>query len=325
MVNAFKNHVHADMVKNPQYVSEGDILTTPADYGEDVTNPTYIDIDIDGARLVVTSAEERVERRQAGNMGRIGKSTHKERYTANLTFNASGLVGLNGNAALQIWCINESLITDATTAAASFQFLQSYAIGGVETFETLQGCLPTRCQITVGSGHIVYSVDLSVKKFNQSTTATNVIGAGAYATKLVDVPWVASDGGVDHFDYGTTSSEVAEALDNMTITIDRQYGKSSPTEVIQDMFNQETIRNVGGSVAIIVRNSTIIADAFSIPRPTLKSMNIVLRATAGGVTIAITNVTFESPSGRNPDPSSADAWLDSYTFEAESIAASINV
>jgi len=110
----------------------------------------------------------------------------------------------------------------------------------------------------------------------------------------------------------------------MTITIDRQYGKSSPTEVIKDMFNQETVRNVGGSIAVIVRNSDIISDAFTIPRVN-KAMNITLKSGSGGIVIAFTNCTLESPSGRNPDPASAEAWLDSYTFEAETIAASITV
>lgn len=315
MVTAFKNHVHADMFKNPMFILEGDILTTATLYGVTPANPDYTDVDIDGGRLIVTSAEERVERRQAGTMGRIGKSTHKERYTANLTFNAS-----NGNAVLQEWCIDESLIADNKTASNSKTFLQSYKINGVETFEVITGCLPTRCQITIGSGHIVYSVDLMCKAFVQSTTDPTVIGTGSYATQLTQVPWVASDGGVDHFDWDT----VAEALDNMTITIDRQYGKSSPTEVIKDMFNQETIRNVGGNIAVIVRNSDIITDAFTIPRVP-KAMNIILKSGTGGITIAFTNCTLESPSGRNPDPASAEAWLDTYTFEAETVAASINV
>jgi len=315
MVNAFKNHVHADMFKNPMYILEGDILTTPANYGADVVNPAWIDMDIDGARMLVSSAEERVERRQAGNMGRIGKSTHKERYTANITFNAS-----TGNNVLQEWCIDESLIADNKTASNSISVLQSYKINGTETFEVIQGCLPTRCQITIGSGHIVYSVDLASRSFEQSTTVPIALGSGAYATQLTTVPWVASDGGVDHFDWDT----VAEALDNMTITIDRQYGKSSPTEVIKDLFNQETIRNVGGSIAVIVRNSDIISDAFTIPRVP-KAMNIVLKSGTGGITIAFTNCTLESPSGRNPDPASAEAWQDAYTFEAETAAASINV
>lgn len=315
MVTAFKNHVHADVVKNVQYIKEGDMLTSAAVYGVVPTNPDFLLIDVDGGRMVATTAYEKVERRKAGTMGRINKTTHKERYTATVTFNAS-----DDNADLQIYCINESAITDNDTPSNSLAFVQSYKIAGTETFEQLLGCLPTRCNITIGSsGHIVYTVEFMVKQRIEDTSGP-LIGTGSFDSNapLTGDPWKASDGGADHFDWNST----AEALNSMTITLDRQYGKSSPTESIRDMFNQETIRAISGNVEIITRTSTLLGEAMT-PNPTPRAMNIVLKSGSGGVTIAFTGATFENASGRDPDPFSADAWTDNFNFEAQTIAASI--
>ena len=147
----FVNQTQADTVKDVQSVIEGDIITTPISYGVIPTNPVFTTVGPDGSSIISSYTPTRSDKRRIGNLDKIGKSTYKKKYTAKLTFKAS-----DNNINLQKWCTNKSVSGDVDTPAASRVFLQSYLVAGVETFEILKGCHPTKTNIAINKRETRY-------------------------------------------------------------------------------------------------------------------------------------------------------------------------
>ena len=257
--------------------------------------------------LVSSYAPAKVERRKSGNIDRVGKSTHKKRYTAKLIFKAS-----DNNVGLQKWCINKSLITDTDTPAASRTFVQSYDILGTETYEILKGCHPTRVNISVNKeGEIIYTVDLRVRERLETTSTNGGLTTPSWASADTGAPWRADDGGLNHF----THNGINYALDSMSIDIEHQYAVSDPTESLLDLFAKESLRNVSGSVSVIKSSSVLSIDAFA---DTPRGMSLVLKAAT--LTLTWTNVLFENPSGIGFSPTDSGAFIETFNFEADTIS-----
>lgn len=308
MVTAFKNITQEDQNKEIQSVIEGDTLTTPALYGVTPASPAFAACGPDGSSLVSSYTPVKKERRKSGNIDRVGKSTHKKKYTAKLVFKAS-----DNNTGLQEWCTNKALITDTDTPAASRTFAQSYDIGGVETFEILKGCHPTRVNITENKeDEIIYSVDLRVRDRTELTDADGGLTTPAWASADAAAPWKSDDGGLNHF----THNAINYALDGMSIDIEHIYAVSDPTESQLDMYARESIRNVSGSIDVIKSTSVLSIDAFA---DTPNAMSLILKA--GTLTLSWTGVEFENPTGISFDPANSGPFIETFSFEANSVNA----
>ena len=308
MVTAFRNVTQADQNKEVQSVIEGDNLTTPTTYGVIPVNPAFVAVGPDGASLISSYAPIKIERRKTGNRDRVGKTTHKKKYTARLTFKAS-----DNNVPLQKWCTNKSLITDLDTPAASRTFVQSYNVKGVQTYEILKGCHPTRVNIGVNKdGEIIYTVDLRVRERLESiaTDGGITLSTGSFASPDTAAPFKADDGGLNHF----VHNSIAYALDGMSIDIEHIYAVSNPTESQLDLYANESMRNVSGSVSVIKSDSVLLTDAFA---DTSRAMSLVLKAAT--TTLSWTNVLFENPSGIGFSPTDSGAFIETFNFEADTI------
>ena len=311
MVSGFAPVTQADQVKQPQYVVEGDILTTPANYGTVPDNPSFTAVGSDGVTLQSSYAPVKDEKRKTGNIDRVGKITHKKKYTANLVFKAT-----DNNTGLQQWCVDKSVKADTDTPAASITLVQSYNVAGTETFEILKGCLPTSVSISIdGQADITYTVGLMVQDRTETTSSNGglTLGSGSFATADTSVAWLADDGGTNHFTYNSNNY----ALSSMSISVNHDYAMVSPTENQLDIFAKESMRNISGTIDVIKSNSVILADAFA---DTQRSMSIVLKAST--LTMSFTNVLLDSPDGVSLDPKSTDSLIESFNFDADTVTTS---
>ena len=308
MVTAFRNVTQADQNKEVQSVIEGDNLTTPTTYGVIPVNPAFVAVGPDGASLISSYAPIKIERRKTGNRDRVGKTTHKKKYTARLIFKAS-----DSNVPLQKWCTNKSLITDLDTPAASRTFVQSYNVKGVQTYEILKGCHPTRVnKVIKKDGETMYTVDLRVRERLESiaTDGGITLGTGSFASPDTGAPWKADDGGLNHF----LHNAIAYAINDMSIDIEHQYAVSDPTESLFDLYANESIRNVSGSVSVIKSDSVLLTDAFA---DAVRSMSVVLKAAQ--LTDSFTNVLIDAPSGVSLSPTDSAGFIETFNFEADSV------
>lgn len=307
MVTAFVNHTQGDQNKEVQSGIEGDILTDATKYGVTPASLAFAACGPDGSTLESSYVPAKKERRKSGNIDRVGQSTHKKRYTAKLIFKAS-----DNNVGLQEWCINKSLITDTDTPAASRTFAQSYDILGTETFEILKGCQPTRVNITINKeDEIIFSVDLRVRERIENTTANGGLTTPTWASADTGAPWKADDGGLNHF----THNSINYAIDGMSIDIEHIYSVSDPSESQLDMFARESMRNVSGSIDVIKSSSILSIDAFA---DTKRAMSLILKAATR--TLSWTNVEFENPNGISFNPSDSGAFIETFSFTADTVA-----
>ena len=289
-----------DIVKPVQAVAEG---TTPATYGITPNNPVFAQV-LQDAAITDSSTPTTVDIRKAGSIyNRVEKRKVRE-------VNTLTVKGYLRDADKDI--IKASFNEAGTPSAdTSYTFMQSRNdADGTERYYFYRGCRIEGCTVNVDNNGVL-AVDITIR-----FKAREVVPASGINAVLGTGSFVDTDTGavLDHKDVSTTYNGAAIAHRAASITSARELAMMDSAGSEQDLYCKVARAIVSGSLDIFSRGDTLQADALAVnSRPAVFTM--------ASITFTISKLVFD-PSGEEVKGDSADATIESKSFEASSVVVS---
>ena len=237
-----------DIVKVLQYVGEGDTVTTPANYGAAIVDPTFIAVgkvtdinlqpDIQHSDTDVLGNEDLIDAVKTGEMYAFQITFEMINTTViNFAFSPSG--GGTGS-------IDESLT-----------FMFSELISGVENFTSMLGCRATSCTVTLERGMWVANMTFICKEITVPNTTSPWAGqTPVHASETSTATMSHSGAGTDPFTWNSTA--FPEGRFSCTVTRGMAIQAINGTDQI--VYCKASTRRTDLTVDVFVKNTTLEAD-----------------------------------------------------------------
>lgn len=302
MASAHNITTKRDIVKPLQYVSEGNTISTPANYGTTPTSsPTFIipghtvdlnpqcdvrDLDVD-----VLGSEDVVDAVKSEEL-----FAFQCRYEMiNTTLPAFGINASGGG----IGSIDESL-----------SFLFSEYLDGTEYYTIMKGCRPTSTTLSVERGKWMCDQTYIAKDITTRAT-THGLTTPTFVSVSTSSPITHRDSGADPFTWNST----AFPENRFSCTVTRQMSIEALNGDTQILYAKPAGRSITFSVDVFTKNTTLETDYKA---KTLRSANYSV-TTSPNKDLAFTNCVIKSWN-ISRSATSIDGFKESITARAEAVA-----
>lgn len=296
MVTAHNVTTKKDIVKPLQYVTEGDSVATPSNFGVTPTaSPSFtaaglnteitLSPDITHEDVNILGSEDLVDAVKTGEL-----------YTFTTRFNPTdvnlftyGLVAAGGTSTL-----DESL-----------SFIFSEKLDGTENYTFMKGCRPTSTTLSLERG--TWGIDMTWVCKEITTPATSHgLTTPTFASAPTASPVTHTDAGSDPFTWNSTAFPERR----FSTTVTRDMATLSVNGENQITYTKPTMRSIEFSVDVFVKNTTLLADFksktnrastykfSSSPSKTLTYSNCIITSWASAKSATTTDAFIESITAR---------------------------
>jgi len=305
-VSAHNVTTKRDIVKELQWVSEGNTVTTPANFGTTPTSSTFTLVG-NNTELSINPDVQHFDQTVLGTEDVIGAVKTQSLYSFSIRFNPI-------DTALWKYLWNASDQTSGPDSSLSFTY--SYYLNGTEYYQHMRGCRATTGTMSLTRGVWECNMTLVAKDITVPSTTDGNSGTPVYqSSETSSNPVVHTDGGGAPFTWNSTTYGER----SFSTTVRRGMAVMSVNGETDITYCKPTTRDITFSVDIFAGkagNQTSIYTDFeaktartasykftSSPSKTLTFSNAV-----------ITDYSFTHSAG------SVDALIESITARAESVS-----
>ena len=197
MVSAHNVTTQRDIVKELQFVTEGNSVTSPALYGVTPTSSTFALVG-NNTEINIQPDVQHMDVAVLGSEDVIDAVKTQSLYAFTIRNNP-----INLDLWKYLW---NSSGTGAGSPDSSLSFTYSYNLGGTEHFQHMRGCRATSGTLSVSRGVWEQSMTFIAKDITIPATSTGDGGTPVYATtETTSSPIVHSDGGGNPFTWNTVN------------------------------------------------------------------------------------------------------------------------
>lgn len=206
-VSAYNITGKHDIVKELQWVSEGNTVTTPANYGVTPTSPTF-NLVGNNTEISLRPDVKMLTVDVLGTEDIIDAVKTESLYAFSIKFNPI-------DTALWKYVWNANGQTSGPDSSLSFVY--SYYLNGTEYYQVLKGCRPTSGTMSLSRGMWECDMTFIAKDITVPSTSSGITGTPVYQTgETSSSPIIHTDGGGSPFTWNAVS--YAERSFSTTIT-----------------------------------------------------------------------------------------------------------
>jgi hypothetical protein len=196
MVSAHNVTTGKDIVKELQFVTEGNSVTSPALYGVTPTSSTFALVG-NNTEINISPDVQHMDVAVLGSEDVIDAVKTQSLYAFTIRNNP-----INLDLWKYLW--NSSGTTAGPDSSLSFTY--SYNLGGTEYFQHMRGCRPTSGTLSINRGMWEQNMTFIAKDITVPATSTGDGGTPVYTTtETTSSPIVHSDGGGNPFTFNTVT------------------------------------------------------------------------------------------------------------------------
>ena len=197
MVSAHNVTTQRDIVKELQFVTEGNSVTSPALYGVTPTGSTFALVG-NNSEINIQPDVQHMDVAVLGSEDVIDAVKTQSLYAFTIKSNP-----INLDLWKYLW---NSSGTGASSPDSSLSFTYSYNLGGAEHFQHMRGCRATSGTLSVSRGVWEQSMTFIAKDITIPNTSTGDGGTPTYQTaETTSSPIVHSDGGGNPFTWNSVN------------------------------------------------------------------------------------------------------------------------
>ena len=195
VVSAHNVTTKRDIVKELQFVTEGNSVTSPALYGVTPSSSTFAIVG-NNTEINIQPDVQHMDVAVLGSEDVIDAVKTQSLYAFTIKNNP-----INLDLWKYLW---NSSGTGASSPDSSLSFTYSYNLGGTEHFQHMRGCRPTSGTLSVSRGVWEQSMTFIAKDITIPATSTGDAGTPTYQTaETTASPIVHSDGGGSPFTWNS--------------------------------------------------------------------------------------------------------------------------
>ena len=306
VVSAHNVTTKRDIVKELQFVTEGNSVTTPALYGVTPNSSTFAIVG-NNTEINIQPDVQHMDVSVLGSEDVIDAVKTQSLYAFTLR---------NNPIDLTLWkYLWNSSGTGALSPDSSLSFTYSFNLNGTEYYQHMRGCRPTSGTLSVSRGMWDQNMTFICKDITIPTTSTSDPGTPVYqSAETASSPIVHSDGGGSPFTYNS----IAYGERSFSTTINRNMAVMAVNGETDITYTKATDRAI-----------TFTADVFSGTNSSETALYTLYESkdadaasykftSAGTVTLTyanavITDYAYTHAAGQ------ADALIESITCRAESV------
>ena len=196
MVSAHNVTTAKDIVKELQFVTEGNSVTSPALYGVTPTSSTFALVG-NNTEINISPDVQHMDVAVLGSEDVIDAVKTQSLYAFTIRNNP-----INLDLWKYLW--NSSGTTAGPDSSLSFTY--SYNLGGTEYFQHMRGCRPTSGTLSINRGMWEQNMTFIAKDITVPATSTGDGGTPVYQTsETTSSPIVHSDGGGNPFTFNSVT------------------------------------------------------------------------------------------------------------------------
>lgn len=292
-----------DFVKVLQYVAEGDTVTTPANYGAAITDPTFITV----GKVTDINLQPDIQHSDTdvlGNEDVIDAVKTMENYTFTVSFELTSTTLIN-------YAFSASG-GGAGSIDESLTFMFSEYLDGVENFTAMYGCRPTTCTVNLDRGIWNATMTFICKEITLPSATSPWNGqTPVHSSETSSTTLTHTDAGADPF----TWNSVAYPESRFSTTVTRGMAVQAVNGTAQIIYCKASTRRIDFSVDAFVKAVTLETDMLA---KTERSAGYSI-STAPNDDFAFTNCVITSYS-RQKTASNADGFRESITARAGGVS-----
>jgi hypothetical protein len=296
-----------DIERDLQWVTEGDCVATPANFGVMPTASPQLAFHGRNQRFKIIDQPEGKDVQTLDDENRSFIKKFKNKALINIEYDLTDYLSTGDLA----W-----FITLNKTNFASRSYFTSRKPGATEYYRVMKGCVPLKSTISFlpdnSSVHIGASI-LCTNPQAELTTTNAGMSTPAWAVAIAADLVLPSDGGLDSFDWNS----VAYKTKGMDINCEMHYNMVDADDATITQLMIPSRRTIDGNVNIFKKVGADAPHADIFAR-TLRSMRRVLRPTTG-TRIDMTNVDVAEDTQDQMDIRT-EGNLKNYVFTAGTIA-----
>ena len=197
MVSAHNVSTKRDIVKELQFVTEGDSVSTPSLYGATPSSSTFALVG-NNTEINIQPDVQHMDVNVLGSEDVIAAVKTQSLYAFTLR---------NNPVDLTLWkYLWNSSGTGATSPDSSLSFTYSFNLDGTEYYQHMRGCRPTSGTLSVSRGMWEQNMTFIAKDITVPATSTGDGGTPVYqSSETTSSPIVHSDGGGNPFTWNSVT------------------------------------------------------------------------------------------------------------------------
>ena len=197
MVSAHNVTTGKDIVKELQFVTEGDSVADPSLYGVTPTSSTFALVG-NNTEITINPDVQHMDVAVLGSEDVIDAVKTQSLYAFTIRNNP-----INLDLWEYLWNASGG---GANSPDSSLSFTYSYNLGGTEYFQHMRGCRPTSGTLSINRGAWEQNMTFIAKDITVPATSTGDGGTPVYQTsETTSSPIVHSDGGGDPFTWNSVT------------------------------------------------------------------------------------------------------------------------
>lgn len=275
MATPFNFTTGKDITLRPQWDDEGDIIATPALYGDTPTDPVFA-MAGKNCYLQVNKTPIGADQKKVGAEDEDVKVLIKKEYDAILYTHIT-------DSTLLQWAVNS--LGSGVGSINSKTFIQGMYRSGSEYVDVLTGCLPKSCTLRVARDALIMleiGLDVAdVEHMTRSSFNSTILGSGTLASDNTNTPWTANDGGTNP----TTHNSNTILERNFVLSVQRAIGELDSSGDVSAIYKKPTARNINVELEAFKANYTLDDDAEAL---TARTASRVLKSAVS--TVSLTNL-----------------------------------
>ncbi len=248
MATAHNIQSKRDFVKPLQFVTEGDTVTTPANYGVIVSSPTFTAV----GKVTDINLQPDVQHSDTdvlGNEDVIDAVKTMENYTFSISFEMTDTVLIN-------YAFSPSG-GGAGSIDASLNMMFSEYLDGTENFTAMYGCRPTSCTISLDRGMWTANMTFICREITvPSATSPWASLTPTFAAEVSAATITHTGSGTDPFDWNTAAFPESK----FSSTVTRGMSVQAINGTSQIVYCKASTRRIDFSVDCFVKANTLETD-----------------------------------------------------------------
>lgn len=197
VVSAHNITTKRDIVKELQFVGEGDSVNNAALFGVTPSSSTFAVVG-NNSEITISPDVQHMDVNVLGSEDLIDSVKTQSLYSFSIRYNP-----INTTLWKYIWNASGG---GAGTIDESLSFTYSYKLNGTEYFQHMRGCRPTSGTMSLSRGAWETTMNFVAKDITIPATSTTDGGTPVYeSTETSSSPIVHSDGGADPFTWNSTT------------------------------------------------------------------------------------------------------------------------
>lgn len=306
VVSAHNVTTKRDIVKELQFATEGDSVSSPALYGVTPSSSTFA-LAGNNTEINIQPDVQHMDVSVLGSEDVIHAVKTQSLYAFTLR---------NNPVDLTLWkYLWQSSGTGLVSPDASLSFTYSFYLGGTEYYQHMRGCRPTSGTLSVSRGMWDQTMTFVCKDITIPTTSTGDPGTPVYqSSETTSAPLIHSDGGGSPFTYNA----VSYGERSFSTTVTRNMAVMAVNGETDITYTKATDRSISFTADVFsgtASNQTSLYTLYESKDADAASykVNSVGPVTLTYANCVLTNYNFTHSAG------SSDALIESITARAESV------